>query len=199
LAQEFAAGDKGKLKFLYAGTLYSYFNPVLFLESLAGWLNEYKVDRETIRVDFYGNYDFDYTGWVEQLGLKQVVRFHGFIPRSELLPIYQQADYFLLLLGFREQNRNVIPAKMFEYLASGAKILALAPDGVAVDLIKRYKAGIYISEPDKKQMMELLQRLYQDWLAAPLKPRKYRYIEEIDRLKLTGKLAAILDSTTGFL
>ena len=194
LNREFPSMDKEKMRFLYTGTLYSYFNPVFFLESLPLWIKDAGIDRRTLQVDFYGNYDYDYTLWLKELELEGIVFFHGFIPRDQLLPIYHQADYLLLLLGFREQNRNVIPAKLFEYLASGARIFALAPEGVTTELIKKYEAGFSLSIPDKDAMKDLLGRIYKDWQKEPARKRKYRYIEDIDRAKLTGRLAEILET-----
>ncbi len=194
LEEEFPASDKKCLRFLYAGTLYSHFNPVFFLESLADWQKEDRIDPATVAIDFYGNYDYDYKEWVGKLGLGAMVRFHGFIPRAELLKIIKKADYLLLLLGFQPEAANVIPAKLFEYLASGAKILALAPDGVTSELIKKYEAGICIGKKDGSELIRTLRGIYREWQNSPFPIRKYRYIEEIDRRKLTGRMALLLDN-----
>jgi glycosyltransferase involved in cell wall biosynthesis len=197
LSKEFVAPEKDKFRILYTGSLYSQFNPVFFLEGLSLWINSNPHIEPKVQVDFYGNYDYDYNGYVEKLGLGKVVTFHKYINRRELLPLFTMADYLLLLIGFRPQARSVMPAKMYEYLASGVKILALSPEGPAVEWIKKYDAGVFICEPDQKMMVNLLQTIYDDWLKTPRRPIKYRYIEEIDRAKLTGRLAQLLNETAG--
>jgi hypothetical protein len=196
LEQELPQSGGKKFEFLYTGSLYGDFNPVFFLECLSEWIKRYNIDRQTVQVSFYGNHDFDYSHFVEDLNLADVVFFHGFKSRSELLSIYPQADYSLLLLGFKEQARNVIPAKLFDYLASGAKILALSPEGVSVELVKKYNAGVYLSKPDKERMISIFMQVYKKWLAEPNRMKKYRYIDEIDRRNLTGRLSELLDDVT---
>ncbi|SYZ73058.1 putative glycosyl transferase group 1 [Candidatus Zixiibacteriota bacterium] len=196
LGEELSRNEKKRLQFLYTGALYSHFNPIFFLESVAEWFKEDKFDPETVAIDFYGNCDYDYSDWVKRVGLEQIVKFHGFVPRAKLLPIIKEADCLLLLLGFRPEAANVIPAKLFEYLASGAKILALAPEGVASELIKKYGTGVCINREDRNVLKEVLRRIYLEWRNSPLQRRKYRYIEDIDRKKLTGRMAALLEHLT---
>jgi len=169
------------------------FNPVFFLECVAEWMLS---GDKSVRIDFYGNCDIDYDGWLKDLNLDEIVTFHGFKPRSELLPLLRQADLFLLLLSFQKQHRHVIPAKLFEYLACGAPVLALAPQGVTSEMIEKHNAGACLSEPNRDMMVQLLERFYQEWKDNPRRDRKYRYIKQIDRSQLTGQLAKLLDSAT---
>jgi hypothetical protein len=107
------------------------------------------------------------------------------------------ADCLLMFLGFDSSSRNVIPAKTFDYLATGSTILALAPHGVTADLIRGHKAGVCLCEPDSDKLVEMLESLYRDWLDNPRPSRKYRYIADIDRKRLTGRLADLLNDMVG--
>jgi glycosyltransferase involved in cell wall biosynthesis len=183
-----------KLKFLYTGSLYGHFNPVFLMESMADWVKMNNVSLDKIQIDFFGNSDRDYNELAKNLGLEKSVQFHGFKPQNELHSYFQETDFVILLLGFRREYKNVVPAKIFEYLASGKKILALAPKGVTTDLIDKYNAGIYLTLSDKIKMIETLNAIYQEWLKNPAETGRLRYIEEIDRKILTGKLADILET-----
>jgi glycosyltransferase involved in cell wall biosynthesis len=194
--REFAPRDRSRMHILYAGSLYSDFNPVFFLESLAEWIQSSGIDPATIQVDFYGNVEYDYADFLTRLGLNQVVVFHGFVPHADLLPIVEQADYLLLLLSFKNQHAPVIPAKLFEYLASPGRILALTPKGTTADLISKYQAGEILCEPDRQKMTAILDRIYSEWRNTDHTPRKYRYIKEIDRKYLAECLAGELDRIT---
>jgi hypothetical protein len=194
LDEKFVSVDEKKMNFLYAGSLYGRFNPVFFLESFAEWIEHYSIDRNTLNAEFYGNSDYDYGKFARERGLEGIVNFRGFKSRSELLTRLPAADCLLLFLGFEGSGANVIPAKLFEYLASGTSILALAPEGMTADIIKRHQAGHIISKPDKRQCVKLLNDIYNEWKGKGSMERKFRYIEEIDREKLTGRLAGLLDS-----
>jgi glycosyltransferase involved in cell wall biosynthesis len=191
--REFLRPNDSKLRFLYAGSLYGDFNPVFFLESLAQWVEKNPGNKASIQVDFYGNCEVDYSAFASKLGLGETVRFHGFVPRRELLPLYMQADCLLLFLGFRPQAKNVIPAKLFEYLASGIQILATAPKGPATELIDKYSAGFYICEPDREKMAAIIQKIYERHGDSLSVKRRYRYLADIDRARLTERLARKFD------
>ena len=187
--------ESGKVRFLYLGSLYADFNPSFFFEGLATWLERSRIDRSTVSVDFYGNSGFDYGDWLVRKGLSNVVSFHGFRSRADLVPLLLQADCLLLFLGFNEQVKNVIPAKLFEYLASGAAVLAIAPKGVTSELIDQYQAGFCIDRPDKELLIATLQKIY-DARRSSTARREFRYMKEIDRVHLTQELASLFDRIT---
>lgn len=185
-----------KVRFLYLGSLYADFNPSFFFEGLETWLERSNIDASKVQVDFYGNSGFDYGDWLSQRRLNDIVTFHGFRPRAELLPLLLQADCVLLFLGFSEQVNNVIPAKLFEYIASGADILAITPKGVTSELIDEYHAGFSIDRPEKELLVTTLQKIYDSRRNSP--PRQeFRYMKEIDRVYLTQQLAGLFDRMTG--
>lgn len=190
----FDSNKSGRMNIIYTGSIYSDFNPEFFFACLSEWMIDNKISQDKLSVDFYGNCGFDYTNWLKELKLDKVVTFHGFVSRQELPGKIESSDYLLLLLGFKDEYKNVIPAKLFDYLATGIPIIAIAPDGVTVDLIRKYRAGSWQCTPDKESMKQLLTRLYKDWQYRPVEEKKYRYIDEIDRNYLTGKLAEILEN-----
>ncbi|MEW5795001.1 MAG: glycosyltransferase family 4 protein [Candidatus Zixiibacteriota bacterium] len=196
LNREFVPRDSSRMRIVYTGSLYSDFNPVFFLECLAEWMKRSAIDPGTIQVDFYGNCEYDYSDFLAGLGLARTVTFHGFVSHTALPAIVEQADYQLLLLSFKPQHAPVIPAKLFEYLAAPARILALTPRGTTADLIARYEAGEVLSEPDREKMSGIFDRMYRDWRESARRPKKYRYIREIDRKFLAERFAGELDRVT---
>jgi glycosyltransferase involved in cell wall biosynthesis len=182
-----------KMHFIHAGSLYSDFNPVFFLECFRSWLERDKIDQGLVKIDFYGTSDQDYGSLVKELGLETVVEFRGFKPRVELLPNLLKADSLLLFLGFENNCKDVIPAKLFDYLAAGGKIIALTPEGESAELIRKFDAGICVTKPDKECVMGAIDRVYRHWIDNSKEKREYRHIEEIDRLKLVSQLAEVLD------
>jgi glycosyltransferase involved in cell wall biosynthesis len=194
--EEWLLPDEKVLRFVYAGSLYSDFNPVFLLEAFAAWIKERNIEKYTVKMDFYGNTEYDYTAWLAQLGLDNIVKFHGFKPRNYVLSQERIADVLLLILGFHQESRNVIPAKFFEYLASGCPILALVPDGVIAQQVGRYKAGYCLCYPDQDKLIDIFEELYQQWSNNRTKTRRFRYIEDIDRERLVNRVAELLNKVT---
>ena len=92
---------------------------------------------------------------------------------------------------------NVIPAKLFEYLASGTPILATSPKGVTSDMIDQHRAGFWLDRPDKKRLIEILDHLYDERVCARRSDGGFKHIPEIDRVELTRKLAGQFDHLVG--
>ena len=193
LDKEYEVPSNGRMNILYTGSIYGDFNPEFFFESLSEWIDEKKIDQTTVTLNFYGNCSYDYSEWLKKLKIDTIVNFNGFVPRDQLFEKMENADILLLLLGFKDEYKNVIPAKLFDYLATGIEILAIAPMGVSIDLIRKYQTGSWQCTPNKTEMKHLLHRLYNETMKKKYRNRKYRYIQEIDRIYLTKNLAKILD------
>ena len=90
--------------------------------------------------------------------------------------------------------RGVPTGKIYEYLASGKPILAMAPDGAASDLIRQYGRGQTIAPDDVGQIAEVLETLIKQYEAGdlPTFPVDAEDIRPFSRVQLTEQLAEIL-------
>ena len=115
------------LSFVYTGTLYAGRDPAPFLAAIGEMLAEGALDRRSVKVDFYGPVEID-TAPVEQVldrfALHDVVTFHPSVGRQQCLDILGRADVLFLLQT--DDLPWALPAKNFEYLATGNEILLLS-------------------------------------------------------------------------
>ena len=122
-----AATAERVLSFVYTGTLYAGRDPGPFLAAIGEMLAEGTLDPGAVRVDFYGPVEID-TASVEQaldrFALHDVVTFHSSVSRQQCLDILGRADVLLLLQT--DDLPWALPAKNFEYLATGNEILLLS-------------------------------------------------------------------------
>jgi Glycosyl transferase 4-like domain len=122
-----AATAERVLSFVYAGTLYAGRDPGPFVAAIGEMLAEGALDPGAVSVDFYGPVEID-TASVEQaldrFALHDVVRFHSSVSRQQCLDILGRADVLLLLQT--DDLPWALPAKNFEYLATGNEILLLS-------------------------------------------------------------------------
>ena len=81
------------------------------------------------------------------------------VPRKELLRHYDEADVLFTHLNDYPAFRNVLPSKLFEYAATGRRILA-GVAGVSADLLRTEVSGAAVFAPlDVPAMVAAVERL----------------------------------------
>ena len=91
---------------------------------------------------------------IHQLGIGRYVQFRPFVPYEEGLRSLASADLQLLLAYGNE--RLYVPAKLFDYLLSGAPILCVAPPSELTEIVARTKAGHSVAPGDVATTVRLI-------------------------------------------
>jgi glycosyltransferase involved in cell wall biosynthesis len=84
-----------------------------------------------------------------------------YVSHGEAIELMRSADILCVILSDLPGADRVVPAKVFEYLASGRPILAIAPPGELWDLLDSYPAAF-------RFRLDAMQQL-RDWLDAALR------------------------------
>jgi len=71
---------------------------------------------------------------------------HGVVDRPRCLALERAAEALLLVASPRRPS--VAPGKLFEYLAAGPPVLAVAPDGFASEILRETGCGITVAPDD---------------------------------------------------
>ena len=108
---------------------------------------------------------------------------------------YLARSVALLLVVPEGKNVNEpIPGKLFEYLASKRKIIALGPkDGDVAEILEKTKGGKVFGKNDSEQLGKYLLSINED-LCNSIYESNPEGIEEYTRKNLAGKIADILNS-----
>lgn len=119
----------GNGSILYVGNLYHSRDPRPFLEGLAD-LHAGGDLPEGTSADFVGDCGhfrgMDIRSYAEELGISELVRFHGSVAHDVCLDMMRRASVLLLLA----QNQPLqVPNKLYEYVSAGRPILAFADPG----------------------------------------------------------------------
>ncbi len=136
-----------KFTICYTGSIYKgYQDPEMLFEAIKQLIEEAKIDRKDIVVDFYGRDE----GWlqrdIENYGLSTVVKIHGIVPREIALQNQRNSQILLLLAWNDPHEKGIYTGKVFEYLAAKRPILALGlNNNVVTDLIQQTNAGFFVS------------------------------------------------------
>ncbi len=144
--------------YLYAGKR----DPTLLFDVLHELIAEGALQKNDIRVRFYGPPESWLPPLAERYGLKEVVELGGTIPRQEALR-RQAESQILLLLGWsdpRETGQHT--GKLFEYFGSARPILAVGGAvGVLTEALDETRTGVHIS--DKARLRQYLLSAYAEF------------------------------------
>jgi glycosyltransferase involved in cell wall biosynthesis len=131
-------------------------------------------------------------GEARRRGLSAPIEELGVVSHDAAVELMRSAD-ILYLSHANAERQWAVPGKVYEYLASGAPVLALTPpDKETGRIISRVGGGVAVSPDDPGTLLEVLTTaLRHKRLAVP--PRNADALAAFERRQLTAKLASVLD------
>jgi glycosyltransferase involved in cell wall biosynthesis len=114
--------------------------------------------------------------------LGEAVRHLGLLERSAALALQRGADALVLLTGTHSSEAT---GKLFEYLAAGRPILALAAANEAQRIVTLTGTGITVPPTDEERILCALRRVADGALTAVYAPR------ELERFTYPGPAIAV--------
>jgi glycosyltransferase involved in cell wall biosynthesis len=126
---------------------------------------------------------------VDTKELDGVVRHVGMLPRDEALALQRSADALLLVTS---RQSGEATGKLFEYLAAGRPILALAHENAAAGIVQETGTGRTVAPDDVPGIVSALKSAVEGGLDADYRPRgleRYRYPGIADALVEQVELA----------
>lgn len=186
------------IKFLYAGTLYEGRDPRQFVIALGELVRNGFLMLNEFDVDFYGSVDIDPTPLrtvIEENGLTQKVQFHASVKRTEYLRLINEADVLVLMQS--DRNPTQIPAKTFEYLATGNEVLTLTPPGATANIIKGYE-NVQIANPRSQGEIQTSLKVLISRIRSGISDRQKNIeaLKPLHKRELTREFAKLLDSVS---
>jgi glycosyltransferase involved in cell wall biosynthesis len=120
-------------------------------------------------------------------GLGDCVTIHDPVARAEALSEMVAADVLLL---FAPDQPYCIPAKAFEYIRAGGRILCLAGPGATADLMTESGAGLVLEPGDVEGIASAIRELYREFKRGRRRSpnRHARY----DRQRLARRFSDVL-------
>ena len=182
-------------KFLisHIGTIDELRDPRPFLYALKQLVTEIPVLQNEVEVLFVGVVSKKLIAEIEADDiLNTVVNFKAYVAHHEVFEIYKRSAVLLLVLANSKNAVGNIPGKLFEYMASEKRILAMGRvDGDSAEILKNADAGFICHPGDREAIKGAIQNLFKEY-KSPL-PEKNQSIQKYSRKSLTGDLAQILD------
>lgn len=173
-----------KIVVVYLGTVYKTSSPASYLDALDRLPGEIRSCFET---RFVGRIAESESATMKQR--RSSIRLLGFLPQEQAIRQAEEADYLLLIMN----NDFMLPGKLFDYLATGKPILAIAPPGGEIGrILKETGAGWCVDPGDHAGIQAALLRAYAHARRASaglLRPDA-QAIRRYERKRLAGELDA---------
>jgi glycosyltransferase involved in cell wall biosynthesis len=187
---------------LYVGAFY---NPE-YLDLLFETVNEVFRSRE-VRIEFAGFDSAALDRAITRHRMEDRVVCHGFIDVPEQLQrIYRRSSALLYYNGFAEDGTLiscVVRAKLYDYLATGVPMLAIAPPGEVSDLLTQYSpasvnvSGDLRSGELRAGLARALDDMYQRWSRGELTTQpNAEFLRMFGGQELTRQLSVVFDRVT---
>lgn len=171
----------GPLTITYAGSLYLDRTPEPLFRALGELVSEGKARLDDVRIKLVGSCrtigHVSTAAIARRYGVEPAVEIIDRVPHAEAIQIMQRSH---LLLVLAPPNHNLCqPAKIFDYLGSGSKLLALAEPGATTDLIQETHGGMCFSHTDINGLKDYVHHLLIDGAYRALRndPESFRRYE----------------------
>jgi glycosyltransferase involved in cell wall biosynthesis len=155
----------------YTGSLYVGRSPEAVFQAVAQLLRRGQIPPDAIRIKLVGQCDVidgvPTTAVVSRYGLGAVVEVEGAVPYSKSVEIIQRSHLALLLAPNLPYQ---IPAKVYDYLGTGTRILAIAEEGGTADLLAETGAGCVFRGDEVDAIADFLAGEYRGRATAASRP-----------------------------
>ncbi len=167
----------------YAGTMAESYQPQALLTALADLPLDF-------RLRVAGSLSTEVRQSITAAGLDARLDDLGYLPHSALEEELRKADLLLLLSPAHPGSEDIIPGKLFEYMATGVPILAVSPKGSAIEsVVRKVGAGQNFAHSDERGMKAFLAEALTGKIAAPDAQKRSAY----QRATLAKRMAEVME------
>lgn len=133
------SGQSKMFSIIHTGNLNGSRTGLYFLRAIQEILNEKKISRKELMIEFIGEVEEKSQQFVFQHSMDDVVKILPGMTHQSILK--KQASSSALLLVTDPRGKIQTPLKMFEYLHIKKPVIALVPDGICKDILNETNAG----------------------------------------------------------
>ena len=154
-------------------------------------LKEHSDFKQQLEIKLVGKVDIFVKEQIEAFGLSQYVNKIDYLPHNEVIKEQQTSKVLLLLVNNTKNAKGILTGKFFEYMASGAPILAIGPlEGDLADILTKTNSGVMSDFRDEQS----LEKNILNYFNGHLPKRNEQEINGYSRKELTRQLCNLLDN-----
>jgi len=177
---------------LHAGALYYGRSLTAVLEAARRLVDAVPAFALTFSLTLLGTLDPGAQTEVAASGLGQRIRYRGQLDHASTIQAMRAADLLLLVANTTPGAEATVPGKLFEYLAVGRPVLAIAPpDSSTADVLNQTGGGWLAPSGDPAAIACVLEKAFKANEDATSKTPEPGHVAHFDRRVLTRDLARI--------
>ena len=181
----------------YAGKINYQQNPVNVWKSLQELKEEFPSLESDLKIFLMGNITPDVLKSISSFNLSANLKYPGYVTHSEMLMHLNASDLLLLLIPNTKKNISIIPGKIFEYLATGKRIIGIGPEnGNSAEILIETSAGKMFEFDEVNRLKNEILNQYQLWMKDQNQGIDKEIIQKFTRKELTRKLVDIFNKNT---
>ena len=184
-----------RINFLYSGTVWNATSLLPFIKAIKMLIGKNPQIANKMHIRIIGRVVDQEIHYLKDKQLENFVELPGYIPHDEVLYEMIGADVLLISLSDLPGADKIIPAKTFEYMATGKHIMAIVPEGETSRLLDKEYENASIIDPSKVDLIatRILKLItHQEWLIT----RNKMDVSKYERKFLTKKLAMVFSLVT---
>lgn len=179
-----------KYNISYIGMLEKSRNPKPIWNALEKLITENNDLENKISLNLVGKIDADIILEIEKSKLYTVLNKIDYLPHTKAVMEMRKSDLLILSNFDLEKSKGIIPGKIFEYIASGNKVIAIGPkNGDVEKILKETNSGKYFDYTQETEIQDFIKQNLQDWESGSIE--KSKNIEQFHRKNLTQKLVQL--------
>ena len=180
----------------YLGVLFKVRNPVRLWEALGELIKEDEILSKKLRINLIGQIDSTVMQSIAEHGVNEHVSLSPYIPHDQVATALHESTLLMLPLmpGTEAGTLGLIPAKLFEYMASGRPILCIGSEnGDTARILKETHTGATADFEDCEKIKEIVLAYYNQHLTTGLPDNDTTSIEKYSRRGLAGEFTKLIE------
>ena len=184
--------EKTKFTLSYVGILEQLRNPENLWKALKELCEKHQDFAEDFELKLVGRVDDKILNDLENSVLKNNINNLGYLAHDESVKEMEKSDLLLITNFPNESSKGIIPGKLFEYLATGKKIISFGPKSADVEtILDKTKAGKHFDYTENIGIQNFIYSLFEDWKVGK-SIQNSANINEFSRKELTRILSGLL-------
>ena len=179
-------------KLVYLGAFYGAHTPVFFFQALRRLVQSHPEVQSDIKVWMVGQFYPEHFAMAEQQGVADLIKFHTFVPHSEIFSWLIAADVLLLFLGSEDKDSPVVPGKVFEYIRAPGWILAMIPEGETAEILRSSGGSYIVPVIQHDRIAEALFKLYKMWKQGRKPERDLDFVKSKEENNLKCEMSRLV-------
>ena len=183
-----------KFTLSHVGSLLEGRNPSVLWKVLSDLITESKEFAATFQLNLIGSVSTEILETLYNYGLENHICNLGYLPHNEVLEYQKKTQLLLLIEEDSKETQYIVPAKLFEYMASKRPIIAIGPDTSDIEtILNQTNSGTYFRYDESEVLRKRLWQHFEAYKTQQLNVDS-KGLDAYGRKSLTKQLAhALLD------